>query len=68
MLKIRQAGVVVEASPASAFEVVEADFLLEVLVVALDAPPELGQLDQAIEGDIFRLIFDSCGPFVIATH
>ena len=26
----------------------------EVLVVALDAPPELDQLDQAIEGDIFR--------------
>jgi len=46
--------VVVEASPTSAFEVIQAHFLLEVLVVALDAPAQLGELDQALEGDVGR--------------
>src|SRR3954471_22301244 len=38
-------GVMVEATPAAALEVPEPKFLLEVLVVALDAPPELGEFD-----------------------
>jgi hypothetical protein len=33
-----QRGVVVEAAPSSSFEVAEADLLLELLVIALDAP------------------------------
>src|SRR5712671_4562887 len=41
-----------EALPASAFEVPEAEFLLELLVVALDAPAQLGQIDQARQGNV----------------
>jgi len=43
-----------EASPTAAFEVPEAEFLLELLIVALDAPAQLGQIDHALEGDVFR--------------
>ena len=38
-------GVMVEAAPAAALEVPEPEFLLELLVVAFDAPPELGEFD-----------------------
>jgi hypothetical protein len=41
-----------EAAPASSFEVVEADLLLEVLIVALDAPAQLGPFDQTRPGDV----------------
>src|ERR1700750_2378618 len=47
-----QGGVVVEAAPASAFEVAEPEFLLELLVVALDAPAQLRNVDQTFEGDV----------------
>src|SRR3982751_5171059 len=47
-----QTGMVVEAAPAAALVVPEPKFLLELLVVALDAPSELGEFDQALEGDI----------------
>ena len=40
-------GVVVEAAPAATLVVSEADFLLELLVVAFDAPSELGPVDEA---------------------
>src|SRR3954464_15538870 len=40
-----QTGMVVEAAPAAALVVPEPKLLLEVLVVAFDAPPELGKLD-----------------------
>src|SRR4051812_3156350 len=43
---------VVEAAPAAALVVPEPEFLLELLVVALDAPSELGEFDHALEGDI----------------
>src|SRR3954449_13571493 len=46
--------VMVEAAPAAALEVPEPEFLLELLVVAFDAPPELGEFDQAREADILR--------------
>ena len=39
-------GVVVEAAPRAAFVVVEANLLLEVLIVALDTPAELDATDQ----------------------
>src|SRR5260370_38302999 len=37
---------VMKASPASAFEVIQPDLLLEFLVVAFDAPAELRQSDD----------------------
>jgi hypothetical protein len=37
---------VMKASPAAAFEVIEPDFLLEFLVIAFDAPAELRQSDE----------------------
>ena len=40
---------VVEASPAAALVVTEADLLLELLVVALDAPAQLGLVDEVGE-------------------
>src|SRR4051795_12149943 len=42
----------VEAAPAAALEVPEPEFLLELLVVAFDAPPELGKFDHALEADL----------------
>src|SRR5215211_2862284 len=42
----------VEAAPAAALVVPEPQFLLELLVVAFDAPPELGEFDQAREADL----------------
>src|SRR5882724_12166413 len=36
-------------SPASTLEMTEPDLLLEVLVVALDSPAELGDLDHLLE-------------------
>src|SRR3954449_764695 len=45
---------VVEAAPATALVVPKPEFLLELLVVALDAPPELGEFDQAREADLLR--------------
>jgi hypothetical protein len=45
---------VVEAAPAAALVVPEPQFLLEILVVAFDAPPELGEFDQAPEADVLR--------------
>src|SRR5215210_3650597 len=47
-----QAGMVVEAAPAAALVVPEPEFLLELLVVAFDAPPKLGEFDHAREADI----------------
>src|SRR3954453_4379735 len=43
---------VVEAAPAAALVVPKPEFLLELLVVALNAPPELGEFDQAREADL----------------
>src|SRR4051794_20401212 len=45
---------VVEAAPAAALGVPEPQVLLELLVVALDAPPELGEFDQARETNVLR--------------
>jgi hypothetical protein len=42
-----QARVVMEAAPAAAFEVVQAELVLELLVVTLHPPAELGQADKA---------------------
>ena len=50
-----QGTVVVESWPSAALVVTEPDFLLEVLVIALDAPAHLGEIDQTLE---FNLLID----------
>src|SRR4051812_4359733 len=45
-----QGGVMVKATPTPPFEVVEAQFLLELLVVPLDPPAHLGGADQVDQG------------------
>src|SRR5689334_15019881 len=42
----------VEAAPAAALVVPKPEFLLELLVIALDAPPELGKFDHARETNV----------------
>src|SRR3954462_4736818 len=44
----------VETAPAAALVVPEPQFLLELLVIAFDAPPELGEFDEAHEADVLR--------------
>src|SRR4051795_7087039 len=44
--------VVMEPAPAAPLIVPQSEFLLELLVVALDAPAQLGQRDEAVEGDV----------------
>ena len=43
---------VMKASPASAFVVAQPQFLLEVLIVSLDAPAQLGHFDQLSDGGV----------------
>src|SRR3954470_22801348 len=49
-----QRGVMVEAAPAAALVVPEPDFLLEILVVPLDPPAQLSQVDHLLEADLLR--------------
>src|SRR6202049_5036648 len=42
----------VEAAPAAALVMPKAEFLLEFLVIALDPPAQLGQIDQSLEGEV----------------
>src|SRR5215210_5840458 len=49
-----QTGMVVEAAPATPLIVPEPEFLLELLVVAFDAPPELGEFNHALEANVLR--------------
>jgi hypothetical protein len=61
----------VEAAPSPPFKMPEPDLLLEFLIVALDPPPQLGNVDEVTEHDVFRKsrqpIFDRLllivGPF-----
>src|SRR5260221_3096815 len=41
-----------ESTPSTTFKMPEADFLLELLIVALNAPTQLGEVDQTVEGDV----------------
>src|SRR5215211_8120211 len=43
-----------EAAPAAALVMPEPEFLLEVLVVALDPPAQHREVDERREGDLFR--------------
>src|SRR5258705_783765 len=47
-----QRGLVVEAPPSAPLEVAEPDLLLELLIVALDAPAQLGDIDQLADRDV----------------
>ena len=49
-----QRGMMVEAPPSSPFEMSQPNFLLEFLIVALDPPSQLGDIDELTELDIFR--------------
>src|SRR5471032_2218378 len=44
----------VKAEPSASFEMPEADLLLELLIIALDAPAQLGGIDQIAECDAAR--------------
>src|SRR5471030_1062441 len=46
----------VEAAPAAPLVMPKAEFLLEFLVIALDPPAQLGQVDQSLEGDVIGKI------------
>ena len=41
----------VEAAPPAPFIITKAELLFELLIIALDPPPQLCQIDQAVEGD-----------------
>src|SRR5215213_4502575 len=47
---------VVEAAPATAFVVTEADLLLELLVIALNEPARLGGVDQVLQRGAWRQV------------
>src|SRR3954468_15873102 len=43
-----------EATPAPSFVVPEAEFLFQLLVIALDPPTQFREIDQALEGHVRR--------------
>lgn len=49
-----QRDVVMEAAPSASFVVREANLLFEFLIVALNAPAQLGNVYQALETDVRR--------------
>src|SRR5450756_1035694 len=44
----------VEAAPAAPLVMSKAEFLLEFLIIALDPPAQLGEIDQAFERCVLR--------------
>src|SRR5438128_9457925 len=46
----------VKAAPATAFVMSKPDLLLELLIVAFDAPAQFGEIDQPIEADVLRQV------------
>src|SRR6266702_9007100 len=51
-----QRGMMVEPAPSATLIVIEPDFLLELLVVAFDAPAHFSEIDQAVERRILRKV------------
>ncbi len=45
---------VMEAAPSAPFIVPQSNLLLELLIVAFDAPSQFGDVDQIAERDVFR--------------
>src|SRR4051794_14280583 len=43
-----------KAAPAASLVVPEAEFLFQLLVIALDPPAQFGQIDQALERYVWR--------------
>ena len=43
-----------EAAPPASFKMAQPDLLLELLIVALDAPAQLGGVDQIPKWDVLR--------------
>ena len=43
-----------QATPSTAFKMSEPDLLLELKIVTLDAPPELGGVNEATKVDVCR--------------
>jgi hypothetical protein len=48
--------VVVEAAPSATFEVSEPDLLLELLIIALNAPAQLGNIDERRKIHVIRQV------------
>src|SRR6185437_2948576 len=55
----RHRAVMVEASPGAPLIMTQADFLLEFLIIALDAPAQLGEIDEVAERHV---VVDGCEP------
>ena len=51
-----QRRVMMEAAPATALVVAEAEFLLELVVIALDPPSQLGEMDQALDRSLLAQV------------
>ena len=49
-----QRGMVMEAAPIASLEVIQPEFLFQVLVVPLDAPANLDGGDELLAGDVRR--------------
>ena len=47
-----EGGMVVEAAPPAPLIITKAEFLLQLLIIALDPPSPLCEIDQTFEGDI----------------
>jgi len=47
-----QCCVMMEAAPPPPFEMAEPHLLFEFLIVALNAPPQLGDVDEIVKGDV----------------
>src|SRR3954451_18434578 len=47
-----QRGVMMEAAPAAPLIVSQAQFLFQILVIALDPPAQFREIDQALEGHV----------------
>ncbi len=47
-----ECGVMVEAAPPAPFIITKAELLFELLIIALDPPPQFCPVDQPIKGDI----------------
>src|ERR1700751_3809964 len=51
-----ECGVMVEAAPPAPFIITKAEFLFELLVVTLDPPSQLCQINQSVEREILRQV------------
>src|ERR1035438_397948 len=51
-----ECGVMMKAAPAAAFEVTQAKFLFQFLIIAFDHPALFSQSDQVAQSDVFRQV------------